>query len=405
MTQVKRLCLAALLLLPLLAGCRSAQTTSAILYMEEQKYDKAVKVLHEALEYNPEEADAFYYLGEAHSKLAEVAISENKYLDAKQNYETAYKYYQRAAELDPVHFKESAAVATQQNYVTRHNDAKVQLGSKQYEAAEGFFRLAYAALPDSVAPIKNLARMKIVQAAESNNDTTLLNEALELLDQVLAERPDAYELNADKANVLARLGRSDEANAIYEKLLAEHPQDSALLIDIANLAVKDQQMERAADLYIRLIDVLEKDGNPENDTQIKDLMTQAAGWLAMDNVHRYPEAIDLYKRALQLELITSEETMLGRLQAHYRYGGWLKRQADLESDAARKADLEAQARTQFTEGVSVGNAAVENFFQCHFCYLFLSRCQAELGDFAAAELNFNKYMELQNAGGAGTTGQ
>ena len=86
-------------LLVVLAGCRSAQTTSAILYIDQKQYDKAVKVLHEGLSYNPEEADAYFYLGEAHSKLAEDAIGKNDYLDSRKNYELAYKYYNRAKEL------------------------------------------------------------------------------------------------------------------------------------------------------------------------------------------------------------------------------------------------------------------------------------------------------------------
>jgi tetratricopeptide (TPR) repeat protein len=402
MTQAKKLCLAALLLLPLLSGCRSAQTTSAILYMEEQKYDKAVAVLHEALEYNPEEADAFYYLGEAHSKLAEVAISDNRYLEAKENYEIAYRNYMRAAELDPQQFAENAQLAIQHNYTLRSNEAKNEYQARYYEAAEGFFRLAYAALPDSIAPIKNIARMKIQQAGENANDPKLLGEALDLLDQVLAVRPDAYELLADKANVLAKLGRSEEANAIYDGLLTDHPNDTALLIDIANLAVQDRRLERAADLYIRLIDLLEKDGKPENDEDIKPLMTQAAGWLADDEIRRYDEAIDLYKRALQLELVPEQQTLFGRLQAHYKFGKSLLNQAETEADPTRKADLQARANAQFTEGVNVGNATVEQFFDCAYCYYYLALCQGELGDAKASEINFQKYFDLQNVGGGGS---
>ena len=58
-----------------------------------------------------------------------------------------------------------------------------------------------------------------------------------LLDQVLQENPEAYALQADKANVLSLLGRNDEAGRIYDQLLVEHPDDTGLLLDIANLAL------------------------------------------------------------------------------------------------------------------------------------------------------------------------
>ncbi len=401
MTRMRSLCLSALLLMIALAGCRSAQTTSAILYMEEQKYDKAVKVLHEALEYNPEEADAFYFLGEAHSKLAEVAISENKFPVARQNYEMAYGYYNKARTLQPEQFKENVELALLHNYTLRNNDAKTEYAGRFYEAAEGFFQLAYASLPDSIAPIKNIAIMKIKQANENNNDPAILETALSLLDDVLKQRPDAYDLLADKANVLAKLGRSDEAARIYDDLLREHGNDTALLIDMTNLAVQDGKLERAADLSIRLIDLLENDGNPENDTELKNLMVQSAGWLAQKDIHRYPEALDLYKRALQFELVPEQETMLGQLLAHYDFALYLKQQAAEAVDPAAKTELESQAGVQFGEGVNVGNAAVDAFFDCANCYLILARCQFEMGDYKAGEISTLKFNELRAAGSGG----
>jgi tetratricopeptide (TPR) repeat protein len=401
MTRMRSLCLSTLLLLMALAGCRSAQTTSAILYMDEQKYDKAVKVLHEALEYNPEEADAFYYLGEAHSKLAEVAISENKFADARQNYEMAYGYYNKARALMPEQFKENVELALLHNYTLRNNDAKTEYQGRYYEAAEGFFRLAYASLPDSIAPIKNIAVMKIKQANENNNDPAILGEAITLLDEVLRQRPGAYDLLADKANVLAKLGRSEEATRIYDDLLREHGNDAPLLVDMANLAMQDGNLERAADLSIRLINLLENDGNPENDTDLKSLMVQSAGWLAQKDIRRYPEALDLYKRALQLELVPEQETMLGRLLTHYDFALFLKQQAAEAVDPSARTELENQARTQFSEGVDVGNAAVDAFFDCANCYLILARCQFEMGDYKAGEASSLKFNELQGAGSGG----
>jgi len=201
--------------------------------------------------------------------------------------------------------------------------------------------------------------------------------------------------------VLAKLGRSDEAARIYDDLLREHGRDTALLIDMANLAVQDGKFERAADLSIRLIDVLENDGNPENDTEIKNLMVQSAGWLAQKEIHRYPEALDLYKRSLQWQLLPELETMVGRLLAHYSYGSALKLQAAEAVDPAARTELESQARVQFDEGVNVGNAAVDAFFDCANCYLLLARCQVETGDYKASEASMMKFNELQVSGSGG----
>ena len=83
MTSKRILVTVGLALLFVLPGCRSAHVTSAILYIDQQMYDKAIDVLHEGLEYSPDEADAFFYLGEAHTKQAEENVRDNDYLAAK----------------------------------------------------------------------------------------------------------------------------------------------------------------------------------------------------------------------------------------------------------------------------------------------------------------------------------
>jgi tetratricopeptide (TPR) repeat protein len=387
--------LLALVALLALVGCRSAHTTSAILYIEEQRYDKAVNVLHEGLDYNPEEPDAYYWLGEAHSKLAEVAIQDDDYGEAKKNYELSYEYYAKARDLSPEKFTEKSELAMQHNFTLRNNDAKREFLDKFYEQAEGYFRLAYAALPDSLSSIRNLARMKIQMALEKENDPQLYGEALELLDQVLLANPDAYSLLADKASVLAALGRNTEADRIYTELLKDHGDDPALLIDIANLATDEEDYERAANLYIRIIDIYENDEDPDNDDEVKELLVRSGTWLADSDIGRYEEALELFDRALQLELFPSQQTQFEYLRTYYNYGEALSTQAAEETDTLREAELEAQAKAQFTRGVEVGNALVESYPNYAYGYYYIFLCHSALGDDAAAQLNFSKFNELQ----------
>ena len=103
MTRARFILLAGIVVLAglaLMAGCRSAHTTSAILYIDEQNYDKAVQVIHEGFEYRDDEPDAFYYLGEAHSHLAEEAVDGDDFPEAKKNYQLAYQAYDRSRTLD-----------------------------------------------------------------------------------------------------------------------------------------------------------------------------------------------------------------------------------------------------------------------------------------------------------------
>lgn len=395
MTLKRTTLLAGLLLLAALAGCRSAHVTSAILYLDQNQTDKAISVLHEGLEYDPEEAEAFFYLGEAHSKAAEEKIRDNDFLAAKLNYEQAYDYYQKAVELDPANLTERVTASLTYNYVRRTGDAAQEYSGGFFEAAEGHYRLAYAAYPDSTGPIKNIARMKIRLANDNNDDPELLGEALELLDEVLQSDPGAYALLADKANVLGRLGRSEEANAIYTQLMEEHPEDAGLLIDIANLAQEDLEYERAADLYAKVIDIYEHDDNPNNDEEILLLAKTAAAFYSDPSVLRYESAITYYGRALLLETVPDENTMLQKLQTHYKYGKSMIETAETEADPVRKAEIEAAAKQQFRDGVNVGNALVGSFFDSQMGFYYLALCHNELGDEAAFTSNMERWRALE----------
>ena len=386
-----------LALLFVLPGCRSAHVTSAILYIDQQMYDKAIDVLHEGLEYSPDEADAFFYLGEAHTKQAEENVRDNDYLAAKLNYTTAYDYYQKAKAMDPT-LADRVQESLMYSYVLRNNDAKNEYQGQYYEAAEGQFRLAYACLPDSIAPIKNLARMKIQLATDSGENQELYTEALNLLDQVLAGNPGAYELLSDKANVLGRLGRKEEASAIYDQLLAEHPNDAPLLIDIANLSKDQRQFERSADLLVRVVGLYEADDDVGNDENVYFLTIQAAGLYSSPEVHQYSKALDLYEKALRLESVPEEATLLQKLQIHYKYGDDLEKAGAAETDPARQAELQQQARDQFEKGVNTGNALVGQYFESQNGFFYLALCHGKLGNEKLMEDNMASYRKLTGEG-------
>lgn len=384
-----------------LSGCRSAHTTSAILYIDEQNYDKAVKVIHEGFEFTQDEPDAYYYLGEAHSHLGEEAVADDNYAEALKNYDLAYKAYKRARELKPEEWSEQVNTSLAYNYRQRLSQAKVDWDSKYYEQAEGHMRLAYAALPDSTTPIKSIARMKIQMAESGEFDAqkeTLLNEALELLDQVLTANPEAYLLQLDKAYVLATLGRADDANALYEGLLAAHAEDTDLLQQVASLAVDQQNYARAADYYVKVVDLFEKDTDSANDVNNIAMLVSAGTWYARADIARFDDAIVALDRAAALETFPTENTLAARVRTLYNYGKSLKAQSEAEADPVRKQELLNRALEMFRRAVELGSSMVNQFPGNAQGFLYLSMSQAELGDFASSETNFKTYEQLQAGG-------
>jgi tetratricopeptide (TPR) repeat protein len=380
-----------------LAGCRSAHTTSAILYIDEQNYDKAVKVIHEGFEYRDDEPDAYYYLGEAYSHLAEEAVENDDFLEASWNYQSAYDAYRRAESLDAEGFNKKVEQSLIYNYNNRVRQAKLDWDEEYFEQAEGHMRLAYTALPDSMTPIKNIARLKMQMSQDERytaNREELLNEALGLLDQVLAKHPEAYELQLNKANVLAALGRNDEAKLIFDTLLAEHGDDTGLLIDIANLAIDDGDYAQAADFYVKVVDLNESDTDATNDADNKSMLVAAGTWYSTPNVGRFDDAIVVLDRAADLETIPTDNTMLMRLRTYYNYGKEKKTQAGTETDPVKKAELTERSTGLFNRAVEIGIAMTNNFPQTADGFFYLSLSQLELGDYPASDANYKTYEEL-----------
>jgi len=403
MTKVRIILLAGLLVLAGLsgmAGCRSAHTTSAILYIDEQNYDKAVRVIHEGFEFRDDEPDAFYYLGEAYSHLAEEAVGNDEYFEASKNYKAAFVAYGRADSLDPGEFSDKVEQALIYNYNNRVRQAKLDWDEDYFEQAEGHMRLAYAALPDSMTPIKNIARMKMQMSQDDRyveNKEELLLEALTLLDQVLLQNPEAYDLQLNKANVLAALGRNDEAKQIFDTLLAEHGDDTGLLIDIANLAIDDGDYSRAADFYVQVVDLNEADTDANNDADNKAMLVSAGTWYSSPNIGRFDDAIVVLDRAADLETIPTDNTMLMRLRTYYNYGKDLKKKSTTETDPARLAELTEEYTALFNRAVEIGVAMTNNFPATADGFFYLSLSQLELGDYAASDANYKTYEELQGS--------
>jgi tetratricopeptide (TPR) repeat protein len=402
MTKSRFFQLACLLGLVALVGCRSAHTTSAILYIDEQSYDKAVQVIHEGFQYGDDEPDAYFFLGEAYSHLAEEAVEVDDFPGAKKNYELAYDAYRKAVELDPEGWSKDVGNSLNYNYGNRVRQAALDLEEGFFEQAEGHLRLAYAALPDSLTPIKSIARMKM-QIAEQDtvpeSAKTLREDALELLNQALAANPDAYALNVNKANVLDKLDRDDEARAIYDRLLAEHGDDTGLLMDFAALSVDEGDYARAADFYVKVVDLNEADTDGTNDDQNKAMLLLAGKWYALTSVGRFEDAIAALGRAAELDILLSAETMLARLTTYYKYGMKLKNDAAVETDEVLKADLLARSQENMGRAVEIGIAMTNSFPAEADGFLYLSMSQVETGDFTASEANYKTFQELSPDGG------
>jgi tetratricopeptide (TPR) repeat protein len=400
MTKVRLLTLILpLVALAALSGCRSAHTTSAILYIEQANFQKAIDVIDEGLVYEPNDPEAYFWQGESYSQMAEKAIEANDYAKARDCYTQAYSKYLKAREMDPELMADRVRGSLEINYQNRLRDGDRMWQGNRFEQAEGFYRLAHAAIPDSVAPLRNAASMKMGMSASVSEDSAkvLMVDALQYLDAVLEKTPDAYKVHADKAYALTFLGRYGEATPLYDDLLAKHDDDPDLLIDAVNFLMRQQDYRRAADLNVKIADIYAKDLDIKNDDKIVVLLTDAGNVYASRDVQDYPQAVAAFERANELDSL-SKDILFYRLRTYYFYGQDLEQKA-AAAEEPQKTELGAKAKDMFQRGTEVGNALISFATDHAEGYRFLAMCQFKVGLTAEGEANMAKADQL-SAGGS-----
>ncbi len=114
--------------------------------------------------------------------------------------------------------------------------------------AAGFILSAARSRP--MANAGNLAGGEAVARAVAAGDFA---KALELTDLELAKTPRSFALRANKAGLLAYLGRLDEAESLYATLLGEQPGSQRILMNLAETRFAKRDFRGAIPLYQRLV--------------------------------------------------------------------------------------------------------------------------------------------------------
>lgn len=322
-----------LLGLATLAGCKSAWVSSGILYTEQGNYDKAVVMYETGLWYNPEDADAHYYLGYILSnEITEDHIAEAEWDSAIIKMERAHHHFLEAArikpdqygynpdaeeEIDerPVDNAISAAYAQAFNSGVRAN----QQGDS--EEAAHYFQLAYAADPRGEAGFNaqmNYVQLRLNEAVEGDSvDQARVEEMLALMDDITPPDPAAKaDLVKTRAQALKWVDRDAEATQLYEELLAEFPRDVSLLQRVANARLDEGNVAGAAELYARIVNIVEE----EVDFTAEDRYASTISAMRiMQDAERFEDALEMGRKAESYAASIDERIAVQRRRARIFY--------------------------------------------------------------------------------------
>jgi tetratricopeptide (TPR) repeat protein len=227
-----------------LAGCKSVQTTSAILHNQSGRYDLAIKTANEALAKNPRDAEAEFQLGVAYSYLDSVGL--------------AYKHFKKTAEIDP-NREQDVQNNIQSNFARHYNAALNSIKDENYAGAATELERAVQADPMDEKGHFQLGtvytRLGDASADSSAERTEYYLNAINHFDNVLNLAKPSEKHYADALNyagqVLAKSGKIDEAASRFNRLVEEDPTNYRM-IEKMGYDLVDQQNWKGAALFLDL---------------------------------------------------------------------------------------------------------------------------------------------------------
>lgn len=156
---------------------------------------------------------------------------------------------------------QAAILAMMQELVAEH-PAEPQAHEALAELALQFddpeLALAAAERAQELAPDWTTPDLLVVQAYLKTGEG---DRAIELLEQVLQQQPDDYDLRLQYARVLLGLERTENALQQFELLLVTHPNDAQVRYVAALLALELGEHERAREYLLQLVNTGQRTGS------------------------------------------------------------------------------------------------------------------------------------------------
>jgi len=201
------------------AGCKSVNTTSAILHNQSGRYDLAIETSNLALAENPNDAEAEFQLGIAYSFLDSVGA--------------AYTHFSRAAELEPKREKD-ARNNIQSNFARHYNVGLNLLQDDDYHGAAEEFGKATEADPTEASGFYQLGTTYTFLG--DNNEAMAVeyyDKSVVCFDRVLelSNPSDQHYVDALSyaGQVLAKSGKPEEAISRFNRLVEEDPTNYRII--------------------------------------------------------------------------------------------------------------------------------------------------------------------------------
>jgi tetratricopeptide (TPR) repeat protein len=261
-----------------------------IIAFQTRRFERAVRLIEEAIALKPDCAEAYYNLGLALAELERPEEALSRYDQAitwKPDYVAAYtnrgNAFRNMGRPDEALRSYDEAIARQANYAEVHNNrGAVLMDLGRSEEALLSFERATALNPDHVAAYIN--------RGNALRDLKRTDEALSSYDKAIALEPDLAELHSDRGLALMDLRRPEEALSSYDRAITLKPDYAAAYNNRGNALRDLGRPEEALASYDRAIRLIPDSAETHNNRGT-----------ALIDLGRSSDALACYDRAITLK--------------------------------------------------------------------------------------------------------
>jgi tetratricopeptide (TPR) repeat protein len=260
--------LLALCVFALFTGCQDTYTTSAKVYMQQNNYDKAIEQCLLAIDQIPNNAEAYYVLGQAYGQ--------------KGMYRELNDAFNKSLAISPIH-EADVKYNKDKFYADLFNSGVAKIKEDKLDDAAKKFEIAIEILPKKMDGYKNLAFTYTKMgndsmAIETYKKAIVLDSTdmeLRTFMGILYYKAKKFEpcistmsVVMEKANPKSKqyadalyytayscdlLGKADEALGVYLKALEQSPNDVDLLFNLGRLHYMKNSYEKALEYFNRVL--------------------------------------------------------------------------------------------------------------------------------------------------------
>jgi len=353
----------------LLSGCRPPEVEGVVINMNRGLYDKAYELSKESVQKYPNNAEAWYYLGELHGrfeKYEEMSAAFDKSLSIAPTFQPQIEQQRMK------YFAENYNKALKNYYKPAQQEEDQAKRKELFEQAAQQFLYSYQSMPSRLEPLTPMS-VSFLEIGDTATAEKYILKAIEM-------NPTNDTLMVQVGDFYYRSNQSQKSLDMYEKALSVNPNSVDAMLAIGEIYSSQKEWDAALEKFKSAQELQPDNAAIPNNVAI-----------ILYNNEQYEEAMPYIKRTVELEPDNKsayELLSLSYMQAAQKYSDKYTETED--------PTYQQKANELFTEAMPVLEEATQKFPDSSLLWNNLGVCYAQKGMKEKAEKAFEMQKKLED---------